>query len=181
MADLLHLLVSIAGHICPVRIVRMWESGLYLVAGKHRGTVGPGLKLVVPGLCEVVCVSMVPRIEQTPRQSITLRDKQSLTFTASLTLQVEDAAKAWLTVEKWAETCVEMAAGRLAELLAEAEPKRFDPAYGKRDRLLEELREEIDTLTRAHGVRTRAVRFQDFALNARTYRLLLDRAAADNH
>lgn len=178
MTDLLHLLVSIAGHICPVRIVHQWEVGLYMVCGKHRGTVGPGLKLVVPGLCDVVTISRVPRIEQTPRQSVTLRDGRHLTFTASLTLQVEDAALAWLTVERWQETCVELAGGQLAELLAEADPERFDPARGKRSRLLDEFRDELDTLTAVYGVRVRAVRFQDFVLGARPLRLLLDHPAA---
>lgn len=175
MADFLHLILSVLGRVSPVKIVPQWCSGLYMVAGKHRGTVGPGLKLVVPGLCDVVEISLVPRIEQTPRQSVTLRDGRHLTFTASLTLQVEDPAAAWLTVEKWQETCVELAAGQLAELLAEADPERFDPARGKRGRLLDEFRDELDGLTRAYGVRVRAVRFQDFVIGARPVRLLLDR------
>jgi regulator of protease activity HflC (stomatin/prohibitin superfamily) len=175
MTEILNLLLTIFQACSPIRIVHQWQCGLYYVAGKYRGTVGPGLKLVVPGLCDVTCVSLVPRIEQTPRQTVSLADGKSLTFTASLTIQVFDAALAWNGVERWQETAVELAAGALSELLSAESSKRFAPSYGKREKLRAELCQGIDELTARWGVHVLDVRFNDFVLDARPIRLLLDR------
>ncbi len=177
MTDIVRLILDILKGLSPCKIVPQWCQGLYFVCGKYRGSVGPGLKLVIPYLCEVTAVSVVPRNEQTPRQTVTLRDGRTLTFVASLTMHVEDARAAWCEVEKWSETVVEEASGVLAEMLAETDPDRFDPARGKRARLREEIREEVDGLCRRYGVRVTAVRFTDFVIGARTVRVLLDRTA----
>lgn len=178
MAELLHLIVDLLGRVTPVRTVMHWEAGLLYLCGRYVRRLGPGLKVVVPGLMQLHTVSMVPRNESTPRQTVTLRDGRSLTFTASLTMVVDDPAAAWNSVERWSETVVEEAAGVLSELLAEADPVRFDPSYGKRERLRDEIRDEVDAVTSRFGVRVTAVRFNDFVINARPVRLLLDRPAA---
>jgi regulator of protease activity HflC (stomatin/prohibitin superfamily) len=176
VAELLRFVLDAIERLAPVRVVRAWEVGLYLVAGKYRGAVGPGLKLVVPFLCEVVRVPVVPEIYQTPLQSVTLRDGTVLTFSASVTLVVTDAARAYLTVGHYQETVVELAAALLAEGLADADPERFDPARGKRDRLLEELRKELDLAAAEYGMSALALRVNNFVRGVRTVRLLLDGA-----
>lgn len=174
MSDLLRLVLDALEKLAPFRVVRQWEHGLYYVAGRYRGTVGPGLKLVFPFLCEVVRVPVVPEIYQTPLQTITLRGGDTLTFSASVTLCVADAFKAYNLVGHYQETVVELAAALLAEGLADADPKRFDPARGKRDNLLEELRGELDVATAEYGLRVTALRLNNFVRGVRTLRLLVD-------
>lgn len=176
MTDLLLKLLDVAGALVPLRIVRQWERGLYLVAGRYWRTVGPGPKLVLPGVCEVIRVSVVPEVYCTPLQTITLRDGSTLTFSASVTVIVTDAAKAYIELGHWTETVVEIAAGVLAEGLADAEPERFDPARGKRDRLLSEQRAAINGEIGRYGLEATELRLNNFARGVRTVRLLLDRA-----
>jgi hypothetical protein len=159
-----------------VRIVAEWEMGVYLVAGKYRGTVGPGLKLVFPGLCDVRCVPVVPEIYSTSLQSVTLRDGSNLTYSASITVVVRDAAAAYCKIGHHAETVVELAARIVSEGLADADPERFDPARGKRDRLLNELREDINEVCNRYGLDVTCLGFNNFVRGVRTVRLLLDQA-----
>jgi len=163
-------------YVFPFRRVEQWEAGLYYVLGRYWRTVGPGCWPLTPYFMDVVPVSMVPSIHGTALQTITLRDGLTLTYSATATVQVENAATATNAVDKWPETTMELIAGLLSERLADVDPKRFDPARNKRDRLLEELREEIDTATKVFGVRVRSLRFNNFALGVRTYRLMSERA-----
>jgi regulator of protease activity HflC (stomatin/prohibitin superfamily) len=176
MSEVLLKLLDFAGAICPLRIVRHWEQGVYLFCGKCRGVVGPGLKVVLPGLCEIIRVPVVPEVYPTPLQSVTLRDGSTLTFSASVTVVVKDAAKAYLELGHYTETVQEIAAAILAEGMADADPDRFDPARGKRDRLLGELRDDINSAIEPYGLHASALRLNNFVRGVRTVRLLLDRA-----
>jgi len=176
MGDVVMKLIELGGRLLPFRLVMAWEVGLYFLAGKCRGVVGPGLKLIVPGLCDVRCVSVVPEVYTTPLQTVSLRDGAMLTFSASVTVYVADARLAYCGLGHWQETVVEMAAAVLAEGLADADPDRFDPARGKRDRLLGEQRDGINEAIGPHGLVATALRMNNFALGIRTIRLLTDRA-----
>jgi regulator of protease activity HflC (stomatin/prohibitin superfamily) len=176
VAELLQLLLHVFGYLWPFRVVRQWEGGVWYVWGRYWRTVGPGVWPVIPYFSDILAVSRAPAIYGTPLQTVTLRDKRQLTFSATITVQVEDAAKALNEVEAWHETVVELAAGRLAERLAEADPDRFEPDRKKRQRLLEELRAELDGEAQKWGLRVLGVRFNNFALGLRTYRLLSEPA-----
>jgi hypothetical protein len=176
MAELLRLFLDLMQWLSPVRTVWTWQRGLYFIAGRYQWTVGPGLWPVVPGLCEVHRVSIVPEIATTPMQSITLRGHRPLTFSASFTLVVEDPAKAFNTLGRYQETVVELVARVVSDELADADPDRLEPDRGKRDRLIEAIRKAVDEATGVYGVRVTSLGFNNFAMNVRTIRLLLDRA-----
>lgn len=174
--EIVRLLVDTLHLICPFRIVWAWQMGCYFVCGKCRGVVGPGLKIVVPFLTDVRCVPVVPEIYTTPLQTITLRDGTTLTYSASITVIVRDANAAYNRLGHYTETVVELAARILSDGLADAEPKRFDPARGMRDRLLDEQRQSVNDACREYGLEVTALGLNNFARGVRTIRLLLDRA-----
>lgn len=176
MTELLKLVVDLFSLIWPFRIVHQWEQGVLYVFGRYWGTVGPGLKMLVPWFMDVHNISMVPDILGTTLQTVTLRDGRTLTYSAMITLQVEDPNLAYNKVGKWTETAVELVSGLLAELLATVDPDKFAPEYGRRRKLLEGLAEEADKATQTYGVRVRAIRFNNFAIGLRAYRLLVDRS-----
>lgn len=176
MLELVRLIIDTAGQLLPFRVVWQYQRGLYYLCGRYQGTVGPGLKFVVPGLCDVKCVSIVPDVSTTPLQAVTLRDGKHLTFSASITFRVTDPNLAYNTLGHWTETVVEIASGIVSEGLADADPDRFDPARGKRDRLIEELRGEVDKAVQVYGLTVMALRLNNFALGVRTVRLLVDKA-----
>jgi regulator of protease activity HflC (stomatin/prohibitin superfamily) len=180
MGDILAKLVDYLHHLTPVRVVRPWERAVYLVGGRYWLTVGPGLKLVIPGLCEVRRVSVVPEVYVTPLLTVTLRDAATVAFSASVMVEVADAAKAYLEIGNYRETVVEIAAAVLAECMGDADPVRLDPARGKRERLLEEWREELNGQLMPFGLLVRSVRLANYVRGVRTYRLLTDPAAVQS-
>lgn len=171
-ASIADFIVSSLDFLWPLKQVQEWENGNIYLFGRYIRTVGPGQYIIVPWFMKLIEVSMVPSVEWTRLQTITMRDNRQLTFRASLTLEVEDAARAVNAVERYQETVRELAGGILAEELATVDPEKFDPRWGRRDRLLEQLRDQIDAQTQVWGVRVLAVRFPDFAIGLKTYRLL---------
>ena len=172
MGELIRLLIDIAQWAFPLRAVEQWERGCYYVLGKYWKTVGPGRWPVIPYFMDVRAVSIVPGVVPVQLQTVTLRDGVALSFAASVMFRVTDAASALNKIERYEETVSEQAAGLLAERLADVDPDRFDPAYGKRDRLLKELVAELNRQTSAYGVEVMEVWMRDFAMGIKTYRLL---------
>ena len=177
MAELLRILLELIDRLSPFHKVREWEQGCYYLAGCYLGTVGRGTWPVVPWLCDVLTVSMVPSIHKTSLQTITLRNKEVLTFSATVRLRVDDANLAMNAVEHWPDATMELVSALLADQLADVDPDRVDPARGKRDRLLVELAEEADAETRKFGVRVESIHFPNFVRNVKTLRLLTEPAA----
>jgi regulator of protease activity HflC (stomatin/prohibitin superfamily) len=176
MTELIRLIADMLRTLNPIRKVMAWEQAVYFRCGRVRGTVGPGLVFVVPYLCDLIPVPVVPEVYTTPLQTVTLRDGSQLTYSASITVVVTDPAAAYTRLGHYSETVVELSAGVLSEGLADADPARFDPARGKRDRLVDDLRGEINETVGGYGLRVDALRLSNFARGVRTVRLLLDRA-----
>lgn len=172
MTDFLRLILEIFQYIFPLRKVEQWEQGVVYVFGRYWKTVAPGVYPIVPWFMEVREVSVVPGVLVLPLQTITLRDGRALTFSASVGYQVLDAERAMNSVERYEETASELASGLLAERFADVDPARFDPARGRRDRLLAELAEELNEATRIFGLEISRVMLANFAMGVRTYRLL---------
>lgn len=177
MGDLLAKIVDYLHLLTPLRTVRAWERGVYLVAGRYWRTVQPGLHLVIPGLCEVCRVSVVPEVYPTPLLTVGLRDGSIAAFSASVMVVVSDPAKAYLELGNYRETVVEIAAAMLAEGLADADPERLDPARGKRERLLRELCDDLNTELGKYGLTALSVRLNNHIPRVRTVRVLIDPAA----
>lgn len=177
MTEFLRLLLDAFQYIFPLRRVEAWERGVVYLFGRYWRTVGPGIYLIAPWFMEVRPVSVVPGVLILPLQTVTLRDGRALTFSASVWYQVEDAASAMNRIERYEETTSELASGLLAERFADVNPERFDPARGRRDRLLAELTQELDDGAKEFGVRISRVWLGNFALGVRTYRLLTTNAS----
>lgn len=176
MGEFVRLILDLFTQLSPFRIIWQWEMGVYFVAGRYWRTVGPGLHLVVPYLCDVRRVLVVPEIYTTPLQTITLRDGSTLTYSASVTVVVTDPAAAFNRLGHYTETVVELAASVLSDGLADADPARFDPARGRRDKLLDDQRKAINGELEGYGLEVTALRLNNFARGVRTLRLLVDRA-----
>lgn len=175
MSDLLRVLIELFNAVWPFRVVHTGQKGAVYLCGRYQGWVGPGCYPFLPFFSDVIPVMVVPDLFGTPRLDVTLRDGSMLSYSAMVTLRVEDVGKALNEVVDWSESSIEKASGALSLGLADADPKRFDPARGKRDRLIEELRLSADARTSEFGVRVVEITFPNFAV-VRPYRLILDRS-----
>lgn len=172
MGNFLELLGQWIEFLWPLKTVQEWERGVEYVFGHYWRTVDPGVYVVIPFFMKMIEVSIVPGIHWTPLQTVTLADGRQLTYSLSITAEVVDAAAALNNVERHSETLMEFVASMIAEELSIVDPTRFDPKYGKRDRLMDYFTSRADEQAQKWGVRVSAIRFTNFAVGLRTYRLL---------
>lgn len=158
----------------PFREINAWQEGVWLVCGRYWKTVRAGVYPIVPWFMHIEPVNIAEAIVGTGRQDITLRDGSVLSFVSAAKVRVVDARAAVCDVDSFRETTQELLASVLAQALADAEPSRFDPARGKRDRLLAEITALVNVESANYGVLVSDVRFTSFVRNIRTYRLLND-------
>lgn len=170
MAELLRVLVDVIGYLWPFRIVWEWEAGAYYICGIYFRPVRRGCWPVIPFFCDVRTVNRVPDIYSTGLQDITAKDGEILTFAASLTLVVTDAAAALNRVVRHEETATECAGAVLADTLADLGSERLDPE--RRRGLIRTCLAAINREVAEYGVEVTALRFTTFVRGARTYRLL---------
>ncbi len=169
MSDFLRLVLDSIAYIWPFKVVMEWERCNYYICGRFWKSMKPGLKLVLPFFTEIRTETTVPMIFVTPMQSIMLRDGNTLTFSATITLVVVDLDRAFNKVDKWAQTSTELASGLLAEKLADTDVGLFEPE--KRGRLIGGCKLSLGVALAEYGVKIQALRFNNFIRNMRVYRL----------
>ncbi len=147
MSDLLRLIVDVATLLFPFRLVSQSQRGVPFVFGwSPRCTLPPGVYFVLPWFTDVVPVSVVPHVYQTPVQTIGRR-----TFSASVVIRVVDAWAAYNTLELWHESAVELAGAVLADAVRHESCENL-PAVC--DRINAELA--------PHGIHVDRLRFLDY-------------------
>lgn len=172
--ELVDLIVLIVTYLWPFKTVMEWERGAYYINGHFWRDMGPGLKIVIPFFTELKTEGVVPAVFVTPMQTITTKDGGTLTFSAAITVIIENIGKAYNNVLNWDETAMELTSGILAEKLAEVDASKLDP--DNRGRLvggcLTTLRNELSQ----YGIGIKALRFNNFVRNMKVYRLFNDQA-----
>ena len=177
MTDLLRLMLEIWKHIWPFRVVAPWQIGVYYVWGHYWRNVGNGIWPVVPYFTHLAPVTIVPTVFNTPLQTITTADNQTLAFSASITARVVEPAKALNAVDLYHETTVELVSGILAEEMVKRQAKELQ---GSKPDILIALKEACNRGTIAFGVAIEAIRFPTFAF-VKTLRLLNERATLNQN
>lgn len=175
MLNFIQSLIEVFKYLWPFRIVEQWERGVLYVRGRHwarwparRGdrTFGPGVYLLVPYFMTMRTCGVVPFVVTTPLLQIEVGGKP-LTFSATATMQIYDAAAAWNNIDSVLDTVVEILAAVTAEWL---------PLTTDRGRLRDLVNKELARLQ--SGTRVLALRFTNYA-SVRPYRLLMDTALLD--
>lgn len=158
----------------PLRTVGPWERGGLIVCGKWKREVGPGVYWVFPYFMDVHEISVAEAICGTPRLDITLKDRSTLSFSASATVQVTDVTKAVCVVDDYKETIRELLAAVLADKLADVDADRLLP--DKRGRLLADLRKWTQAEAEPYGIEVKAIRFTSLLQSVKSHRLIIDQA-----
>lgn len=175
MLNWVQTIIEAARYVWPFRIVHQWERGVVFICGRCIGTVPPGVYPIIPFFTDVKPTSVVPGVISTPLLTVTTRDnKSTITFSAAATLQISNANYAWNRIDNVAETMRELLAAVTAEKLAEVDPGRLDGE--KRKRLIADMVMWLNRELEPYGLEVLAVRFTNFVVNIRAFRLMTDTA-----
>ena len=159
--------------IWPFRIVKEYERGALYEFGHFIRVLPPGCWLMLPWFTEIVPVSIAPKPVVTGRQDITLANGWTLSFDAAATMRVTDVEKSQNCIEDYHHSAGVLLSTMLAEELAKIEPARFEPS--RRGRLFSSLNDKLQGKADLYGITMSDLTFTSFVLNARTYRLLIDK------
>jgi hypothetical protein len=77
-----------------IRILREYERGVVFTLGRHTGTKGPGLFLLVPFVQQMVRVDLRVIVDEVPPQDVISRDNVSIKVSAVIYFRVVDAERA---------------------------------------------------------------------------------------
>jgi hypothetical protein len=174
MEGLLRLIWDALKAVWPLVVVMSWERGIRMAMGKPVWTVGTSYwpRFHLWGVYELHKVSMIQYPVALTIKHINLLDDTVLSYSAVMQVVVKDPIKAYTTVEDYKHAFVHMASGILSEELRDAEVHRFQKDYGKRGRLLEELRDTLNENCRQFGLEVLSVKMEEFVRGGWTLRIL---------
>ena len=149
-----------------------WEMACVFRNGKFWKTVGPGWYLVVPFFWEFRTETVVRSTYVTPLQTIDTKDGGTLTFSASVQLEVANLADAMLKVNEYDKTALEDISALLADTLMRTNKELLDSE--KRTDLLAKCKKKVQEELSQYGLTIRTLRFNNYMRNMRVYRLFND-------
>ncbi len=173
--NFLETLLDFLARFWPFDIVDEWEEGVFYFCGRAwRKKYPPGVYGFIPWFTRIETVSVVPTVISTPLLNITLMDGKTLCYSATAIVQVIDPWLALNAIDDYQESVGELVASRVSSKLASVDAERLD--LERRGRLLPDLIRWLNQDTEQYGVTVRDLRFTNFAINQRAYRLLTDTA-----
>lgn len=159
-----------------IQVVREYDRLVVFRLGKHVGSRGPGLVLIIPFIERFVKVSTRTVAMDIPPQDVITRDNVSIKVNAVLYFRVIDPSRAVLEVEDFLFATSQLAQTTLRSVLGQAE---MDELLAKRDKINADLQNIIDTHTDPWGVKVSMVEVKHVDLPPEMQRAMARQAEAE--
>jgi len=170
------LFVLVAVFFYSVRILREYERGVVFQLGRFWRVKGPGLVIVIPGLQQMVKVSMRTVTMDVPSQDVISRDNVSVKVNAVLYFRVVDPQKAIIQVENYLVATSQLAQTTLRAVLGKHE---LDEMLAEREKLNSDIQRTLDQQTDAWGIKVSVVEIKQIDLNETMVRAIARQAEAE--
>lgn len=139
------------------RMVRQWEKGLVEQFGSYRGTVEPGLRVVIPFIQNMHRVDMREQVVDVPPQDVITKDNVVVTVDAVVYYQATDPVKLKYNVANFISAATKLAQTNLRNVIGDMD---LDDALTSRETINTELRSILDEATDVWGTRVVRVEIQ---------------------
>ena len=156
--------------------VMEYERLVVFVLGKFQTVKGPGIRLVVPILQQMVRVNLQTVTMEVPSQDVITRDNISVKVNAVIFLRVVDPQRAVLAVQEYLYSTSQVAQTTLRSVLGQSQ---FDDLLSKRDDINAELQRIIDQQTEPWGVKVAAVEVKNVDIPQDMQRAIARQAEAE--
>lgn len=170
------LVAAVALLIASVRIVKEYDRGVVYTFGKFSGTRAPGIRLVLPGIQQMVRVDMRIRTEDIPTQDVISRDNVSVKVNAVVYYRIVEPAYAINRVEDFRSATSQLAQTTLRSVLGKHD---LDDMLSKRDQLNKDIQDILDQQTGGWGVKVTNVEIKHVDLDATMVRAIAKQAEAE--
>ncbi len=159
-----------------VRIIKEYDRGIVYTFGKYSGTRNPGLRLIFPGIQQMVQVDMRVRTEDIPTQDVISKDNVSVKVNAVVYYRIIEPSFAVNRVEDFRMATSQLAQTTLRTVLGKHD---LDDMLSKRDQLNKDIQEILDHQTDGWGVKVTDVAIKHVDIDPTMVRAIAKQAEAE--
>jgi regulator of protease activity HflC (stomatin/prohibitin superfamily) len=158
------------------RVLREYERGVVFMLGRFWKVKGPGLRLVIPIVQQMVRVDLRIIVMDVPTQDVISHDNVSVKVNAVIYFRVVDAQKAIIQVENFFEATSQLAQTTLRSVLGQHD---LDEMLAERDKLNADIQTILDEQTDAWGIKVSNVEIKHVDLDESMIRAIARQAEAE--
>ncbi len=159
-----------------LRVLREYERAVVFQLGRFWAVKGPGLVILIPGIQQMVRVSLRLVVMDVPKQDVISRDNVSVKVNAVLYFKVIDPQKAVIQVENVFAATSQLAQTTLRAVLGKHD---LDEMLSERDRLNLDVQKILDAQTDAWGIKVTNVEIKDVDIDLTMVRAIARQAEAE--
>src|ERR1039457_4733825 len=159
-----------------VRILPEYERGVLFRLGRYKGTRGPGLFFIIPGIDRLVKVSLRTIAFDVPPQDVITKDNVTVKVSAVIYFRVMTPDKAIIEVENYLYATSQLSQTTLRSVLGQVD---LDELLSQRDKGNRELAEILDRHTGPWGVKVSNVEVKNIALPQEMQQAIAKQAEAE--
>ena len=159
-----------------LKIFREYERGVVFFLGRFQSVQGPGLRVIVPVIQQMVRVDLRTRVHDVPEQDVISRDNVSVKVNAVVYFRVMDAEKAVIQVEDFLAATSQLAQTTLRSVLGQHE---LDEMLAEREKLNTDIQQILDEQTDAWGIKVTNVELKHVDIDESMIRAIARQAEAE--
>src|SRR3989344_5145592 len=162
--------------LASIKQINQYEKGIRFTLGKYTGLMNPGWRLVFPIVQSYQKVDLRVKAVDVPNQEAITKDNISVGVNAVIYYKVKDADKAILEVENFYYAVSQLAQTTMRNVVGQVD---LDQLLSQRDRVSENIRSIIDTMTDPWGIKVNNVELKDIVLPEEMKRVIGKQAEAE--
>jgi regulator of protease activity HflC (stomatin/prohibitin superfamily) len=159
-----------------IRQVNQWEVALRFTLGRLGSRLGPGLRLVFPGIQRIVRVDTRIRNRDLPYQQVITQDNVTASIDAVIYYKVVDAEKAILNVENFEAAVWDRARVVLRDVAGET---RLDELLTHREQVAAKVRAAVEQFVSQWGLHIELIALKDIQLPPQMQEVIARKAIAE--
>src|SRR5579859_2853111 len=159
-----------------IRQVNQWEVALKFTLGKISGRLGPGLRVVFPGVQKIVKIDTRIRNRDLPYQQVITQDNVTASIDAVIYYKVIDVEKAVLNVENFEGAVWDRARVVLRDVAGET---RLDELLTHREQVAAKVRAATEQFVSQWGLHIELIALKDIQLPPQMQEVIARKAIAE--
>ncbi|MEV0133311.1 slipin family protein [Dactylosporangium sp. NPDC050688] len=159
-----------------LRVLKEYERGVAFRLGRLREPLGPGVRLLLPGLDKLIKVDLRVVTLTIPPQDVITRDNVPARVNAVVLFRVVDPVRSVMSVENHAVATSQIAQTTLRSVVGRAD---LDTLLAHRADLNEDLAKSIASMTEPWGIKVEVVEIKDVEIPEAMQRAMAREAEAE--
>ena len=159
-----------------LKVIPEYERGVVFFLGRFQSVYGPGLRIVIPMIQNMVRVDLRTIVMDIPSQDVISKDNVTVKVNAVLYFRVVDPEKAIINVENYYAATSQLAQTTLRSVLGQHD---LDEMLAEREKLNVDIQANVDQHTDVWGIKVSNVEIKHVDLNDSMIRAIARQAEAE--